>query len=253
MKVVYVCGYGRSGSTTLGELLAAERGGVGLGEAHQVARGAFLSRARCACGAPYPECDYWGRVDARLLTIPRTRLLVPVRAGVLVESFLGLLLPMVVLRGLSGRLSFSERYRGVSYRSGVAVLVDAAGGLVVDTSKTTRLTGNRPRLLRAAGVDVELLLGRRPRAEVTRSYRAAGERRSVRRGALRTWVAPAVGRVTASAAATWCAWSLGRPLTRVSLEDTVTWAATRRAPDPQVQHSIAGNRSRLQDSAGARP
>ena len=153
MTVIYVCGYGRSGSTLLGRLLAAGRGDgvVGVGEVSNIASAAFLARSECSCGHNYPRCAYWAAVHQRLVELDGGQASLSQRRRRLLEGLPGLLLPLAVLRRLVGSAAFTETYPGVPFDLGVRVLIEAGrGGVVVDISKTTRRTANRPRLLRAS-------------------------------------------------------------------------------------------------------
>ncbi|MFA9460383.1 sulfotransferase [Thiohalorhabdus sp. Cl-TMA] len=80
MKVVYITGLGRSGSTLLDVLLNAHSGMVGVGEVHKLRKFARLERSgrpgsldrignSCACGAPTVwDCPFWTRVNAELVS-----------------------------------------------------------------------------------------------------------------------------------------------------------------------------------------
>lgn len=78
MKIAYVTGLGRSGTTLLDVLLNAHSRMIGVGEVHKLRGFAHLLRNpnpqsldsignSCACGAPTIwECPFWTRVDAAL-------------------------------------------------------------------------------------------------------------------------------------------------------------------------------------------
>ncbi len=78
MKIVYVTGLGRSGTTLLDVLLNAHGAMVGVGEVHKLGSFARLERQRnprstdrignsCACGAEdIWQCPFWTRVNAEL-------------------------------------------------------------------------------------------------------------------------------------------------------------------------------------------
>jgi hypothetical protein len=63
-KIIYIAGLGHSGSTILDMLLSTTRRAVGLGQVWTVLREKrAISGARiCSCGAPAPQCDFWGPV-----------------------------------------------------------------------------------------------------------------------------------------------------------------------------------------------
>jgi len=243
MKVVYVCGYGRSGSTLLGRLLAARAGATVVGEATNLSSQPFLSQAVCSCGSPYPTCEYWASVHQRLLAVSRGRPVLSHRRRQLLEGLPGLFVPEQLLRRAVDGCVFSDRYANASFVEGVRVLAETAGGTFVDTSKTTRLTANRPRLLRAAGLEVELHVASRPWREIVKSYASAHRRRGRGISTLKAIVAVTCGRALSSIAALWCARSL-----QVSIPVTpLATASVTMAPNAGMglqDHLIAGNRSR---------
>ncbi|RFU39904.1 sulfotransferase family protein [Actinomadura logoneensis] len=65
MKVLYITGWCRSGSTVLGNVLAEAPGVVHVGELRFLWRNGVLgtgSNARCGCGLNHRECPVWSRV-----------------------------------------------------------------------------------------------------------------------------------------------------------------------------------------------
>lgn len=62
VKVVYVLGWGRSGSTLLDNLLGGVDGFFSTGELHSLWRGGLLERRRCGCGVAVPDCGIWRAV-----------------------------------------------------------------------------------------------------------------------------------------------------------------------------------------------
>lgn len=248
MKVLYVSGYGRSGSTLLGRLLSLQHTAVAVGEVTHVASAGFLDRARCSCGHPYPGCDYWSGVHQRLTALNDAGGTTPRLSHTtrrLLEGLPGLLVPAPVLRRLAHRCAFSERYPAVSFAQGALSLAEGAGTPIVDISKTTRTTANRPRLLRACGAEMDLYLAWRPVHEVVASHRSAQLRRGRPGPVWKSAVAVVVGRTLAVLSARWCALSVGSGLSRVALSDIsgATMPAPSTGPE-SLDHAIAGNRAR---------
>lgn len=60
--VIYIAGYGRSGSTLLERVLAAHPGIEGLGEVEHLCRADDLHAVNCGCGEPIDSCELWGPV-----------------------------------------------------------------------------------------------------------------------------------------------------------------------------------------------
>ena len=63
LKVVYIVGPGRSGSTLLGDILAQSSDVVHVGELFLYwKRREMMPPSRCGCGRPIPECPFWTAV-----------------------------------------------------------------------------------------------------------------------------------------------------------------------------------------------
>lgn len=67
MRVIYVAGWMRSGTTVLGDILGAQPEGFNAGEVSNIwidaARG-----GRCSCGEPLTQCELWGQALKDALT-----------------------------------------------------------------------------------------------------------------------------------------------------------------------------------------
>ena len=62
VKVLYIAGAPRSGSTVLERLLGEQEGLVPAGELRRIWARGFLANQLCSCGAPFRSCPYWGKV-----------------------------------------------------------------------------------------------------------------------------------------------------------------------------------------------
>ncbi|HZY56257.1 MAG TPA: sulfotransferase, partial [Rubrobacteraceae bacterium] len=62
IKVLYIAGFGRNGSTILGNILGELDGFFHGGELNFVWERNLLENRRCGCGAPFRECEVWNRV-----------------------------------------------------------------------------------------------------------------------------------------------------------------------------------------------
>lgn len=62
VTVLYIGGYGRSGSTVLGQVLGQISGFVNVGEAWQVWHRGLRENEHCGCGQPFYSCEFWGAV-----------------------------------------------------------------------------------------------------------------------------------------------------------------------------------------------
>ncbi|TCM21368.1 sulfotransferase family protein [Novosphingobium sp. PhB165] len=65
LRVIYVAGYGRSGSTLLDIALGMRADVFGAGELTALARHAWKNGEYCACGATVRDCPFWSRVMVR--------------------------------------------------------------------------------------------------------------------------------------------------------------------------------------------
>lgn len=65
VKVLYIGGYGRSGSTLLERMLGRVPGFWPVGELVHLWRRGLIGDERCGCGASFSSCPVWGRVGER--------------------------------------------------------------------------------------------------------------------------------------------------------------------------------------------
>lgn len=59
IKLIYICGYGRSGSTLLDILLGQQRAMFGAGEIIGLSEHVYLNDEYCACGERVRSCSFW--------------------------------------------------------------------------------------------------------------------------------------------------------------------------------------------------
>jgi hypothetical protein len=62
--VLYLGGYGRSGSTVLGRVLGEAPGAICVGETRYLWTRGLQDDVRCGCGASFRECEFWSAVGA---------------------------------------------------------------------------------------------------------------------------------------------------------------------------------------------
>lgn len=65
MKVLYIAGVGRSGSTLLERMLGAMPGSVNAGELNAIFSRVASQDQRCGCGEPFSVCPFWSAVGDR--------------------------------------------------------------------------------------------------------------------------------------------------------------------------------------------
>jgi hypothetical protein len=62
VKILYIVGFPRSGSTLLDRLIAANGGLLSAGEVRRVWERGLLGDELCSCGRPFSDCPFWTRV-----------------------------------------------------------------------------------------------------------------------------------------------------------------------------------------------
>ncbi len=60
--VLFIAGFGRSGSTLLDRIFGRIEGFVSVGEIRQLWRRGLMEGQLCGCGEPVPECGFWREV-----------------------------------------------------------------------------------------------------------------------------------------------------------------------------------------------
>ena len=133
VKVLYIVGVGRSGSTLLERVLGAMPGSVNTGELNAIFSRVASGDQRCGCGEPFAECPFWTRVgeDAFGGWPAVTRRMSQLQPRVIRQRFVpGLLTGLAgatYRRELAEYLDVHSRlYRAIAAVSGDEVIVDAS-------------------------------------------------------------------------------------------------------------------------------
>jgi hypothetical protein len=151
--VVFIAGWGRSGSTLLDRVLGRVDGVMPAGELRELWRRGLVENRLCGCGEQFADCPFWRKVgeaafggwdqvDVARVSGLRTSVDRPWTA-------LALLLP----RRLWPRRADVEEYLGLVRRLYAGVAAAASADVVVDSSKIPtyclllRAAGIRPRVL----------------------------------------------------------------------------------------------------------
>lgn len=133
--IIYIGGYGRSGSTVLDAYLSSSEQALGVGEASNFFEDLLRGNA-CSCGERLSDCPYWCNLAERFLSEDTLNDLNDCTRSL--ES-----LPFVLSHG-----------RWDTYQAAWAQFwahVFKNGKVAVDSSKTTRLTSYRPLRLEKMG------------------------------------------------------------------------------------------------------
>ena len=132
IKVLYIAGFERSGSTILNRVLGQIDGFVAWGELRDIWQHGIIENRRCTCGALFRECPAWTKildkafrgidlVNAREMT----KLLQKTRASVLPHYF-GVLRGNFLKSSLEQYLkSLESLYRAIQTTTGSKVIVDS--------------------------------------------------------------------------------------------------------------------------------
>jgi hypothetical protein len=62
LKILYIGGHGRSGSTLLERVLGQVDGFVSVGELRHIWKKGFMKNELCGCGKPFSDCEFWQAV-----------------------------------------------------------------------------------------------------------------------------------------------------------------------------------------------
>lgn len=160
-RVLYLAGWGRSGSTILEAVLNQVPEMVGCGELKFVWRRGLIENRRCSCGTPLRECPFWTQVfDRAYGGIPEEKL---ERLDAASARYRTRHLPSLLLPGAQGRyardLSWYRDDLGALYR---AIAEVAGADVVVDSSK---FPSHLVALLQTGGLDIRVVhIVRDPRA-----------------------------------------------------------------------------------------
>jgi len=65
IKILFITGASRSGSTMLDRILGQIEGFFSLGEMHHIWQRSFIENQLCGCGVPFKECEFWQSVINR--------------------------------------------------------------------------------------------------------------------------------------------------------------------------------------------
>ncbi len=154
VKVLYIAGIGRSGSTLVARALGGADGLAAVGEAmHFFGRG-LTNNELCGCGRPVRECPLWGRVADRLVEsgVPLpTSDIERLRHRATEGRHLPALLSPIRTNGFDRKL---EAYRDYLSRVYGELRRVSGGRVLVDSSKNA---GYARVLREAPGVDLHLI------------------------------------------------------------------------------------------------
>lgn len=244
-KVIYIAGYGRSGSTILDIALSNHPDISGVGEAAYLFAEWDISGRRCTCGRPFRECPVFSSTietpgeAAHHAEIARS-----------VERRSRALLTLTGLRSENTATRYSRTQRYL-FRSLTQALRTTR---IVDSSKTARLTALRPwALSKIAGLDVVVVHLVRHAGSTLGSLSQVGSnwaREGHPRAKRRSPASLALGWVLANLAAALVPKLTGIPYVRIRYEDLVRYPEeTLRRLEPLIGVSMEPLIERLKSGA----
>ncbi|MBA2529381.1 MAG: sulfotransferase [Euzebyales bacterium] len=154
VRILYVAGSGRSGSTLLGRMLGQTGGCTSVGELVRIWKRGAQRRVACSCGEPFRRCPLWAAVGEAAFGGWDTldaRELVALQRSVDRARYVPFMLLPAAGRGYRQRLS---RYTDVLRRLYTAVADVTGADVVVDVSKRASTLFL---LTRVPGVDLRVV------------------------------------------------------------------------------------------------
>jgi hypothetical protein len=135
LKVLFIGGYGRSGSTLLDRVLGQVPGFLSVGELRHVFQEGFVENRRCGCGEPFLECDFWRAVTRRAFGELSAREVEAIAAlKERVDQWW--LLPLLGRRiGTRARRRDLDHYRRILRRLYGAIAAESGAAVLIDSSK----------------------------------------------------------------------------------------------------------------------
>src|SRR4051794_6233928 len=173
MKVLYIVGVGRSGSTLLERTLGAAPGFVNAGELNAIFSRVATDDHRCGCGEPFSRCEFWRQVGEHAYggwsdVAPRIAHLQP---RLVRQRFVPGLATGLLAAGYRREL---DEYLDIHHRLYRSIAEVAGEEVVVDASKST---AQLFALRRIEGLDLRVLNLVRDSRGVANSWTKPGLRK----------------------------------------------------------------------------
>jgi hypothetical protein len=154
VRVMYIGGYSRSGSTLLDRMLGQLPGYLSTGELGYLTTHGIEQNRRCGCGARFLDCGFWTQVGRHAFggwDTPDARALARLYPRVTRHRYVPLLLAPAAHPGFAGRL---RRYTGLLHRLFRALETVGEAGVIIDST----IDPSRALVLRhVPGMDLRIL------------------------------------------------------------------------------------------------
>lgn len=159
-RVIYIAGYGRSGSTLLDIVLSQESTVFSGGELRSIGTLLMESHSLCTCGLSFHQCPVWGKIFDTMLTFLKNEginALAFQRLQNRIESMFSLILLKASGNWLTANKTELDIYTKF-YTKLLSSIADLGFDYVVDSSKTARGNAARPLALQSlVGVPITLI------------------------------------------------------------------------------------------------
>ena len=134
MRVLYLAGLGRNGSTIVSNVLATSPGLFAVGEIRSIWSHGFARGALCGCGVPVPDCPIWSEIASEYLdgvNEGRARDLAALHGRLVKLRNLRALSAGEAPNGLEDELAryvelLTQLYKGIHAVTGCRVIVDSS-------------------------------------------------------------------------------------------------------------------------------
>ena len=135
--IVYITGYGRSGSTLLGNILGEVQGVIHIGELRQIWRSGFDLGDLCGCGQTLSECPVWQQVAGEVAKLDIDSLTISERSATFERALSFRRLPGLLWnrRSMVPDARWHATWREATYRALASV---TGADLIVDSSKNPK-------------------------------------------------------------------------------------------------------------------
>lgn len=154
IRVLYVGGWGRSGSTLLDRMLGQVPGFAALGEIREIWQSGLTEDRQCGCGLPFRQCPFWSEVGERAFG-GWDRVDLPSALGLWKRYDRPWALPsLLTRRSANGGSPGLGRYVDLLGRLYAAIAETSGAEVVVDSSK---LPSHALLVRMIPGVDVRLV------------------------------------------------------------------------------------------------
>ena len=186
-KIIYIAGYGRSGSTLLDITLSQGHGIFSGGELSSITHFLLSQHSLCACGLPLFECPVWGDILNRMMHYLNVEGISPL-AFQRLQKHIESVFSLAELKAF-GKWFIANKSQLDIYTRFYKELFGAIGELgfdyVIDSSKSSRWVAARPVALhRLIGAPLTLFhLSRHPQAVIQSMCK--GSNRDLEKGIIR--------------------------------------------------------------------